>query len=38
MNERDVNLLLDIKDEAIYLLEVLEKEDLDSFLKNRGSQ
>ena len=30
--------LLKIKNEAEYLLEVLEKGDLDGFLKNRGSQ
>ena len=38
MNERDEKLLLKIKNEAEYLLEVSEDGALDSFLKNRGLQ
>jgi uncharacterized protein with HEPN domain len=38
MNERDEKLLLKIKNEAEYLVEVLEEGDLNSFLKNRGLQ
>ena len=38
MNERDEKLLLKIKNEAEYLLGVLEEGELDTFLKNRGMQ
>ncbi|MCL2460397.1 MAG: hypothetical protein FWF19_03480 [Euryarchaeota archaeon] len=38
MNERDEKLLFKIKNEAEYLLEVLEEGALDTFLKNRELQ
>ena len=38
MNERDEKLLLKIKHEAEYILEVSKEGTLDSFLKNRGLQ